>query len=245
MGALPSRLLVFSALLTSFAVGMACLLFYFKFENTLANIQRARLIYIAKDVARTVEQGLKPGRALSRIANLPALLAREKSLDPIVTGVDIGDANGAIVHSSDAARVGTPAPQEWTSTIAHAESEWTSRDPDHLAAGVVIRNADDAIVGSVAIRYDPRPLADATRRMAHDLIILFAIVTLLATPLLFGVLMLFYRRFEDHLASAAQALAGAGTASDGLAHEAHAVRERAEGTLAALARAQQALQAPP
>lgn len=186
-----------------FAIGMAAFLNYFKYKSTISEIVRSRVLLVGQGIESSVQASLQLGMQFAELSQLPQLLQRERSSDRVLRGIDVFDASGQILYSSDGARVGQRVPAPWLDAAARAkQGRWGSeRGAEEHVAGLLLRNSFNLVVGYLGLRYSRDEVDRATAAAGREILLAalaaFAAVALLA-PL--G-LILVIRRFEHDLRS--------------------------------------------
>lgn len=138
-------------------IAAACIAFGAYFSSiTLVKAYRsaveARFAVTAERLGAVVERAASLGIAPAAQATLPSLLEREARIEPALTSIDFVDEHGAVVFSSDAARVGTHADVAQPHAVRRA-----------------VRNDLDESIGRVVMRYDPQVLAQGEDALRRDL----------------------------------------------------------------------------
>ena len=209
MGDTSRKLLWLSLWVTGFAVAMACLLLAFKHRSALDGVQRDRLQLIASGLEDIVARNLAFGLAFGEIATLPDVLDSQKSTDDLVAAIDISDASGRIVYSTDRKRVGQPIEAPWRNAMSHATGEtWHSAHDGEAAVGAVVRNAFRLSIGHVVVRYRTEALANANLAFAKRLAIWGAAIAVGFALLLFALLSWIQAALELRLARLRAVLEG-------------------------------------
>lgn len=148
-------LLLLLALVLIFSVGMASLLNYFKFESTVKKLQRDRIGLIADEVQKAVERSSSLGGELASNPTIQAMIERQLKSDSLVTLIDIFDAKGKILFSTDVVRIHSSAPAAWISAAYRMKArEWFLAEKSAFITGSALKNSFDLTIGSVAVRYD-------------------------------------------------------------------------------------------
>ncbi len=147
-------LLLLAVLVLGFAVGMACLLNYFKFESMVKKLQRSRIELVADDVRKSMEASLALGAPLEESSTLSDLIGRASLADPLIGAVDILGAQGHTLHSTDSAHRGAPLPPAWADVAHRAGArQWFVTENTAFVTGLNVTNSFDIRMGSVVIGY--------------------------------------------------------------------------------------------
>lgn len=168
LGLRPLWLLIL--LVLTFAIGMASILNYFKYENTLKKLQRSTFHLVAADVHESLQRSLALGGSLAETPTLQDLIERQRGASPLILSIDILDATGMIIFSTEAQRVLTLAPAPWTKAgAASATGAWSVSDDRAFVIGRIVKNNFDIAVGGVALRYERAALDN---KLAHMMLYL-------------------------------------------------------------------------
>lgn len=200
MGTIRFRFIMVALVVSAFAVGMAAFLNYFKYKSTISNIVKSRVLVVGRGIENGVQASLQLGMQFNELTQLPQAMAREKSADRLVRGIDVFDNVGLILYSTDRARVGSRVPSAWLSSGQRSKnSEWSSDETEDLVAGISLKNAFDLNVGYLALRYG-REEVDRAAAAAGREILLAALGAFLAIAIAAPLaLILVIRRFERDL----------------------------------------------
>src|SRR5215218_1387753 len=122
MGTIRVRFILVALVVSFFAVGMAAFLNYFKYKSTIGNIVKSRVLVVGRGIENSVQASLQLGMQFSELQQLPQLMTREKSSDRLVRGIDVFDASGQLLYSTDPGRVGQKVPPNWTAAAERSKS---------------------------------------------------------------------------------------------------------------------------
>jgi hypothetical protein len=160
------------ALVTSLAIGLGAYLNYGSVRASYVGLIDARMTRSGEGIAADIETALSLGLPLAGQQTLKGLLAREQASDPLIASIDVLDDTGAVLFSSDPARVGRDA-------------RGTGVDEDELPRVIPIVNDFGARVGTVALRADRSAMSRALGEAARA-IIGVAILALIAALAVVG-----------------------------------------------------------
>ena len=170
MSAHSRKLLWLSVWVTGFAVAMACLLLVFKHRAALDGLQRDRLERVADEIDETVSRSLAIGMPFTEIAVLPEVLDSQKNTEALVSGIDVADADGRVLYSTQPERVRGDIGAAWRAAIARTkERQWHARDGEAAVVGGTLRNAFGLVVGHVLVRYELATLEKSNHEFAKRL----------------------------------------------------------------------------
>ena len=225
MGTIRVRFILVALVVSFFAVGMSAFLNYFKYKSTISGIVKSRVLLVGRGIENTVQASLQVGMQFTEIGTLPEMLRREQLSDPLLRGIDVFDAQGQVIYSSDRARVGQKVPEAWIREAERSKNtEWSAEAVEDYIAGISLKNAFNLTVGFLALRYSRDEVDRAAAKAGGE--ILAAALTAFAGVAVFAPLALIVviRRFErdlrsleaaaGHLEDKAVAQAPAGSAFD-------------------------------
>lgn len=183
-----------------FAVGMATFLNYFKYRSTAERIIQGRMIVIGKSIETSIQSSLALGLSFADLGMLPGLMERERTADDLILGIEVFDASGNILYSTDRLRAGRVAPGAWLSAVRHADdANWIAGYGADSAVGISIKNSFGLTVGYLALRYSSERIDHAAwvvgREIATVALAVFACAALLASLALVVVM----RRLDKHV----------------------------------------------
>ena len=153
------RLMGVAAAVALFGVGMCGFLGYFKFKSALETATRSRMTVPAASVRAGIEAALALGVPLAGAGATPALLARERSADAEIVEIDVVDASGRTLFSTDPARAGTQ--------LGEPRAE-----EDAGEIRMPLRNSFDLQLGEVVVRYAAASSRGALARMRERLVLI-------------------------------------------------------------------------
>lgn len=187
-------LLIALALSLLFALGMASLLNYYKFGNTLAGLARANVAVAAQDVRESLALSLSVGMDLSALEGMPALLARQTHVDPSIVAIRMGDMQGRGLYASDPEAARQPLPGAWLQAARAAKGEgWhLGGEGEMETVGWVLRNNFDLPVALLGIDYSTRQVAAGKEALFP--VLLRVTLGTLAAALVLGAPLLFLLR---------------------------------------------------
>lgn len=222
------RMMAVAVLVCGFAVGMAGLLNYFKYRSTSNRLVKERMLVTGRSIEGGIQSALSLGMQFGDIGTLPATLERERATDDLIQSIDIFDASGKLLYSTDRLRNGRPVPASWVETARKAGSEdWFVDDGDDSAAGMAIENNFGVGVGQVALRYSRERLAQEEYAVARQIALSSLVVFVLASALSSAALLAVMRRLGRDVSLVEAAMRG----GDGSRATAQALRGPFGGAL--------------
>ncbi len=243
-----SRFIAVAVVVCLFATGMATFLNYYKYKGTLGKIVATRMLVIGLGIENTIQSSLALGLSFGELSTLPALLERERTADRLIAGIDVFDAAGKILYSSDAARVGARVPESWSTAAAapDKDNEWHVEGKEHLIAGIALKNNFDLTVGFLCLRYSREYVDTNVDAMGLRLLAIGAAVFACAVVLVSLLLTMFLRGYERDMRAIDARIGGNGEAAgvpDAFAPAVEELREAIHDAEASLAQARAGLKA--
>ena len=200
MGTIRFRFICVALVVSFFAVGMAAFLNYFKYKSTIGGIAKTRVLLVGRGIESSVQASLGLGMQFAELSQLNQLMARERTSDGLVRGIDVYDVAGNILYSTDANRVGEKAPLHWVAAGERSKAnEWSVEGADEYLAGISVRNAFDLTVGYIGLRYSREEVDRAAAKAGRE-ILLSAVASFVGIALVVPLaLIVVIRRFERDL----------------------------------------------
>jgi hypothetical protein len=202
MGRIRVRFILVALAVSTFAIGMAAFLNYFKYKSTFGGVVRERVLVIGRGIETSVQTSLSLGMQFTELAALPTQIQREKASDRLIRAIDLFDHTGQAIYSTDRDRVGQRVPAAWVQAADRAKgNEWSLEGSGDYVAGISLKNNFNLTVGYLALRYSrdavDRATAQAGREILVSALLAFLGICIIA-PL---ALILVIRRFERDLAA--------------------------------------------
>jgi hypothetical protein len=200
MGTIRVRFIMVALVVSFFAVGMSAFLNYFKYKSTIGNIVKSRVLVVGRGIEGSIQASLQLGMQFNELSTLPQLMQREKASDRLVRSIDVFDANGQVIYSTERGRVGQKVPGSWNLAAERSKTtEWATEATDEYVAGISLRNAFDLTVGFLALRYSRDEVERAAASAGRE-ILLAAIGAFLGIAIVAPLaLVIVIRRFERDL----------------------------------------------
>jgi hypothetical protein len=195
------RMMAVAVAVCAFAVGMAGLLNYFKYQATASRIIEQRLTFSGKSIENSIQSSLSLGLQFADLTTLPALLERERANDDLILGIDIFDTDGQPLYSTDGLRGTRPAPPAWVTAARKAgQRDWVVHDGEESAVGVTLQNNFGLTIGHLALRYSDEQVRHAAQAVAKDLAMIsvsvFLVAATVASLALLAVMRRLYRDMQ-------------------------------------------------
>jgi hypothetical protein len=201
------NLVAVAVVVSGFAVGMAGLLNYFKYRSTANRLVTERLVVTGKSVENSIQNALALGVEFSDMATLPTTLDRERATDSLIQGIDVFDAEGSLLYSTDRLRASRPVPAAWLAAARKAGNDnWFVDDDTDAAAGISLKNNFGLPIGYLALRFSAESVRAEALHVGRELALgcaaMFVLSAALSSLALLGVM----RRLNGDVAAAEQAL---------------------------------------
>lgn len=202
-----ARFVLVALAVSLFAVGMVAFLNYYKYRSTVAQMVQSRVLVVGRGIENSIQASLGLGLQFAELGMMPDLLMRERATESLLKRIDVFDHNGTILYSTDAQRVGSQVPREWTAVASRAKATgWTVEDGPMQVAGISLKNNFNLVVGYMALHY-PRAYAGEAASKVGRQILLASAAALVGVALLMPLALGFvFRRLEADFAGARDAL---------------------------------------
>ncbi|WP_210163761.1 hypothetical protein [Azorhizobium doebereinerae] len=140
---------------------------FFASQKVTADIERARVSHLLGSLRSATEANLAIGLALDQVSSLQARIERETAADAAVQAIDVFNAQGRSVYSTDRGAVGEEVPPAWT-TQMRDDGIWTV--PGRGETVYVTRFDNDlGFAGGIAVSVSDDARANRNERMLVDL----------------------------------------------------------------------------
>lgn len=190
-----------------FAVGMAAFLNYFKYRSTADRMIHARLIVIGKSIESSIQSSLALGLSFADLGMLPDLMERERGANDLIRGIEVFDASGSTLYSTDSLRAGRRVPQPWLSAVRRADDgSWSVEHGAESAVGISIKNSFGMTVGYLALRYSSLKIDQSAQVVARELAVIAIAVFAGAAALASLAMIVVMRQLDQQLRSVEAAL---------------------------------------
>jgi hypothetical protein len=202
----PQMILV-AVLVCLFAVGMAGLLNYFKYQSNANRIFMERLIVTGNSIESNIQASLALGLQFSDLGTLPGTMERERGTDELILSIDIFDTDGRLLYSTDRLRAARGVPPKWLAAARQARAaDWFVRDGAESAAGTGIENNFGLLIGHIALRYSEDQVKAVNATVAREMALYTIGVFIAAATLASLALLRVMRRLSSELDAVEAAL---------------------------------------
>lgn len=210
-------------------IALACVLSYFRFEETYTSLAVQRLQLTAQEVARVLQAGLDLGLPVESQETIPDVLRQQLVDHGDVASITIGNCDGQVLFY-DSLQAG-----DGRDVIGRVvKPSWSSRDADRLSVGLRVSDALGGCAAGVVISRTAGPLRLAMASVARRYAILGGVagtatlLAMIAAALLFSQTRPTIARIDDDLHD----LLVSGGASEGTGFSAVAAGQQWEAELA-------------
>ena len=183
-----------------FAVVVTSLLNYYKYQSTLADLVRSRVVVIGLDLKNTVEASVGLGIPLKQTENIQEIIDRAKAADEQILSVGVFETSatgGTRLFHTNKAGIGKAVPESWLMAVAEAENAvWSVDGKEALVSGFSLVNNFDKTIGAVVMRYSRAYQTAKVEAMFEELGKTTLIVFMIATVLTFLGVFLFFRQIS-------------------------------------------------
>ena len=181
-------------------IALACVLSYFRFEETFTSLAVQRLQLTAQEVARVLQAGLDLGLPVESQETIPEVLRQQLADHGDVASITIGSCEGQVLFH-EGLRAG-----DGRDVIGRAvKPSWSSRDADRLSVGLRVSDALGGCAAGVVISRTAEPLRLAMASVARRYAVLGAaasaatLLAMVAAALLFSQTRPTIARIDDDL----------------------------------------------
>ncbi len=171
-----------------------------KFERTLADLLNSRFQFVVSDIRDRIETRMDIGLALQDLEGVSGELEEYARQGPEVLSMEVFDASGTVLFSSDATLVGDLVSEDMVNTWRenYDKESWSGLQSDAGVVGVPIRNNLSQNVGSLVLRYSrqflDQSIEEQTRRLAVRGIMILAAMAIIS---LVGSILMLRRSTRD------------------------------------------------
>lgn len=191
---LSARITLTLMVVLSAAVALIALLSFNKYQNALQELVEARYGFVLQDVAQTLELSLDLRIPLAELSSLQGVLERRKAANADMQYIEIFDAEGRILFSSDRSTIGDVLPERWIQhNLRAGAAVWRRVDEDAFVLGLPIRTSFSQTLGGVVLSYTTAPIQAQLGSMAWQLASNCVITVGVFALLLLGALQLLLR----------------------------------------------------
>lgn len=193
IGNLSGRVVATTAAICLFAVALTAGLNFYKFQSTLEELLRSRFAFLLRDMRNTLETGIDLGLPLRGLDNAQELIRDQAARDPDILSIEIFDAQGTVLYSTDTSFVGDLVASSWLDHWRRATQDiWGLREPDANTLAITLEDNLGQVAGAIALRSSRRLENEILYGMALRLATISGAIVLLATATgaLFGFVIL-------------------------------------------------------
>ena len=170
ISSLAGRIAVLVLAVLFCTLGLTLLLGYNKYRTALSTAVENRFLFVLTDLKQTLDLGLGLGVGLEDLGNTRSLLEREAEGDAAITFIEVFDAGGRVLFSTDPGSVGDLLPQHYVEIAAG--SQW--RSVNEPGSGVVamvmpLTSPIGAPIGGLILGWSKQTLSARHEDMAATL----------------------------------------------------------------------------
>ncbi len=129
---------------------------YLKFRRVLRSQEDQVYLFVARDLAATIEDSMNLGLPLAALQTTEQLIQRRRAVERGTLGISVFDSTGAVLFDTDRFRMGAKLPRDWSP--GGGAMDWRGDLPDAYLVGARITNNFGQSAGGVVVRYDPLTL---------------------------------------------------------------------------------------
>jgi hypothetical protein len=170
ISSLAGRIAVLVLAVLFCTLGLTLLLGYNKYRTALAAAVENRFLFVLTDLKQTIDLGLGLGVRLEDLGSTRNLLERETEGDAAITFIEVFDAGGQVLFSTDPGGVGDLLPQRYVEIAAG--SQWQSviePGSDMVAMVMPLTSPIGAPIGGLILGWSRETLSARHQEMAATL----------------------------------------------------------------------------
>ena len=193
-----------------FAIGVTSFLNYYKYQATLSELVRSRIIVIGLDIKNAIDANVALGIPLRQTENIQEIISRAKTKDEQILSVDVIEWSadgGARLFRTDGGdgEAGELATWSKTSTLSE-DPVWEADDNKTFVTGFSLVNGFGREIGAVVVRsardYQNTKTADIFNKIWRSALMVLAA----ASALTFAGVFLFFRQISASFARMSNSL---------------------------------------
>jgi hypothetical protein len=179
-----SQMILVAVLVCLFAVGMAGLLNFFKYRSNAERLVKERLVVTGLGIESSIRSSLALGLQFADLGTLPEMMERERGTDDLIRSIEVFDAEGQPLYSTDRLRAQREVPDAWVKAARESTGEqWQVRAGRESAVGLPVRNSFGLVIGHVALRYSLAQVDEGVMAVARELALACLLVFVTAAAL--------------------------------------------------------------
>lgn len=136
------------------------------------DLREGRYAYVLAQLKQRVEAPLSLGLQVESLGYLQRLLEQEAAADPDILSIDLFDARGSQLFTTDADDIRAAVPQAWLQEVQalpapdpeaerRGEAYWLAEERDGRVLGVALFNDFGLLVGGLALRHRVTDVGEA------------------------------------------------------------------------------------
>lgn len=208
-----SRLILVAVISVTTAVVAVAVIAFSASDKVGAEIERARVANLLGTLRASTEANLSIGLLLDQISLLQPRIEREKTNDPSILAIDIFNAGGRAVYSTDRSAIGEEVSQDWIRRLG-ADTVWTEAERGDTVFGTRFEN-DLGVAGGISVTVSDEARSARSTRLGLDLASRAAILALAAAVAASGAAIAFAYMLTRPFERVARVLRGEGGTGSG------------------------------
>lgn len=162
-----SRLILVAAISVIAAVVAVAVIAFNASDRVGAEIERARVANLLGTLKGSTEANLSIGLLLDQVSLLQPRIEREKASDPSILAIDVFNAAGRAIFSTDRSVIGEEVSPDWVHRLGN-EEVWNTVERGDTVFGIRFEN-DLGVAGGIAITVSDEARAARANRLGLDL----------------------------------------------------------------------------
>ncbi|MDI4665240.1 hypothetical protein K9U40_13000 [Xanthobacter autotrophicus] len=206
-----SRLILVAVVSVSAAVIAVAAIAFTASDKVGEEIERARVANLLGTLRASTEANLSIGLLLDQISLLQPRIEREKASDPSILAIDIFNAGGRAIYSTDRSVIGEEVSPGWIGRLS-TDGVWTEAERGDTVFGTRFEN-DLGVAGGISVTVSDEARATRAERLGLDLFSRTAMLALAASLVAVLAALLFAYIVTRPYDRVARILSGEGTTS--------------------------------
>ncbi len=163
-------------------VGLTGLATLNRFDAAWVDLLRSRFAVVLNDLSSFLEAEMALGLPLQSIPRVRSRLDEQAQLDPEILGIEVFDADGLVLFSSDSSYAGDLVAERWLEAwTTSPDGRWFVAEAHGDTIGATIHNSFDQAEGIVAITYSRAAYEDARADLIDRVLMIGGVIILAGT----------------------------------------------------------------
>ncbi len=147
--------------LSAVAIALVTFISLHKFDQAFRSAINDRYAFVLEDVREALEAEMRVGLPLENLTNAANLLDDAQRRDASILSVEVFNASGRTVFSTDRSFLGDIVPDGWEQAAKQADGAlWTVNEAEAVALGIGLRDMLNAPTGGLVLRFSVTQHAD-------------------------------------------------------------------------------------